>query len=90
MTSPNSAYNHSKNTKAGLRRAVSEGKQLGKPRIAPELEGRIRKALNEPGRPGVRVIAAQLGIAGERCDGARYRPDGRTERRRRTGAFAVL
>jgi hypothetical protein len=59
----NGAYNHSKNTKAGLRRAVSEGKQLGRPRIAPELEERIRKALDEPGRPGVRVIAAQLGVA---------------------------
>src|ERR1700690_597000 len=29
--------------RAGLRRAVSEGKQLGRPRIAPETEERIRK-----------------------------------------------
>jgi DNA invertase Pin-like site-specific DNA recombinase len=49
--------------RAGLRRAVDEGKQLGRPRIAPELEERIRKALDEPGRPGVRVIAEQLGVS---------------------------
>jgi DNA invertase Pin-like site-specific DNA recombinase len=49
--------------RAGLRRAVSEGKQLGRPRIASELEERIRKALAAPGRPGVRVIAEQFGVA---------------------------
>ena len=49
--------------RAGLRRAVSEGKQLGRPRIASELEERIRKALATPGRPGVRVIAEQFGVA---------------------------
>jgi DNA invertase Pin-like site-specific DNA recombinase len=48
--------------RAGLVRARSEGKQLGRPRIAPELEERIRKALATPGRPGVRVIAKQFGI----------------------------
>jgi DNA invertase Pin-like site-specific DNA recombinase len=31
--------------RAGLKRAVAEGKQLGRPRIAPELESRIREAL---------------------------------------------
>jgi hypothetical protein len=30
--------------------------------IAPTLEKRIRKALAAPGRPGVRVIAKQLGV----------------------------
>jgi DNA invertase Pin-like site-specific DNA recombinase len=49
--------------RAGLRRAVSEGKQLGRPRISPELEQRIRKALAVPDRPGVREIAKQLGVA---------------------------
>jgi DNA invertase Pin-like site-specific DNA recombinase len=39
--------------RAGLARAKSEGKRLGRPRIAPELEERIRKALTTPGRPGV-------------------------------------
>jgi DNA invertase Pin-like site-specific DNA recombinase len=49
--------------RAGLRRAVSEGKQLGRPRIAPELEERIRKALNAPGRiEGVRKIAVRFGV----------------------------
>jgi DNA invertase Pin-like site-specific DNA recombinase len=48
--------------RAGLRRAVGEGKQLGRPRIAPELEERIRKALSKPGRPGVREIAKQFNV----------------------------
>ena len=48
--------------RAGLKRAKSEGKRLGRPRIAPEMEERIRKALATPGRPGVRVIAKQFGI----------------------------
>jgi DNA invertase Pin-like site-specific DNA recombinase len=47
--------------RAGLARARSEGKRLGRPPIAPELEKRIRKALATPGRPGVRVIAKQNG-----------------------------
>ena len=37
--------------RAGLARAKSEGKRLGRPPIAPELEKRIREALNKPGRP---------------------------------------
>ena len=45
---------------AGLKRAKSEGKELGRPRIAPDLEQRIKKALAVPGRPGVRVIAKQF------------------------------
>ncbi|HEX2366464.1 MAG TPA: hypothetical protein VHJ00_15760 [Bradyrhizobium sp.] len=45
--------------RAGLRRARSEGKRLGRPRIASDLEERIRKALATPGRPGVRVIAVK-------------------------------
>ena len=48
--------------RAGLARARSEGKQLGRPRIAPELEARIRKALATPGRPGVRVIAKRFRV----------------------------
>ena len=34
---------------AGLRRAKAEGKQLGRPRIAPELEARILAALKSSG-----------------------------------------
>jgi len=48
---------------AGLRRAVDEGKQLGRPRLDADLEARIKKALNEPGRPGVREIARRFGVA---------------------------
>jgi DNA invertase Pin-like site-specific DNA recombinase len=48
--------------RAGLARAKGEGKRLGRPPIAPELEKRIREALAAPGRPGVRKIAARFGI----------------------------
>jgi DNA invertase Pin-like site-specific DNA recombinase len=50
--------------RAGLRRAKSEGTRLGRPPIAPELEERVRKALNVPGRTeGVRKIAQRFGIS---------------------------
>jgi DNA invertase Pin-like site-specific DNA recombinase len=49
--------------RAGLRRAKAEGKQLGRPRIAPELEARILAALKAPGRTeGVREIAKRFGV----------------------------
>jgi DNA invertase Pin-like site-specific DNA recombinase len=48
--------------RAGLARAKSEGKRLGRPPIAPALEKRIREALASPGRPGVRVIAKRFGV----------------------------
>jgi DNA invertase Pin-like site-specific DNA recombinase len=48
--------------RAGMARAKREGKHVGRPPIAPELEERIRAALAVPGRPGVRVIARQLGV----------------------------
>jgi hypothetical protein len=48
--------------RAGLARARSEGKRLGRPPIAPALEKRIREALATPGRPGVRVIAKRFGV----------------------------
>jgi DNA invertase Pin-like site-specific DNA recombinase len=45
-------------------RAKSEGKRLGRPPIAPELEKRIREALHHPGRAeGVRKIAQRFGIS---------------------------
>jgi DNA invertase Pin-like site-specific DNA recombinase len=54
--------------RAGLRRAKAEGKQLGRPRIAAELEARMLAALKAPGRTeGVRKIAKVarlLGAAG--------------------------
>jgi DNA invertase Pin-like site-specific DNA recombinase len=49
--------------RAGLARAKSEGKKLGRPPIASELEDAIRKALNKPGRTeGVRKIAERFGV----------------------------
>ena len=48
--------------RAGMARAKREGKHVGRPTIAPELEERIRAALAVPGRPGVRVIARQFGV----------------------------
>ena len=41
--------------------ARSEGKRLGRPRIAPALEERIKKALATSEETGVRVIAKQFG-----------------------------
>jgi DNA invertase Pin-like site-specific DNA recombinase len=46
--------------RAGLRRAVDEGKQLGRPRIAPELEKRIRDALKAG--ETIRGAAAKFGV----------------------------
>jgi DNA invertase Pin-like site-specific DNA recombinase len=49
--------------RAGLRRAKDEGKQLGRPRIAAELEKRILAALKVPNRiEGVRKIATRFGV----------------------------
>src|SRR5262249_58743 len=49
--------------RAGLKRAKSEGKRLGRPPLAPALVERIREALNKPGRTeGVRRIAARFGV----------------------------
>jgi DNA invertase Pin-like site-specific DNA recombinase len=48
--------------RAGLARARSEGKRLGRPTIPQAKEDAIRTALSQPGRPGVRVIAKQFGV----------------------------
>jgi DNA invertase Pin-like site-specific DNA recombinase len=50
--------------RAGLRRAVSEGKQLGRPRIAAAMESRILAALKARKDTGdsVRKIAARFGV----------------------------
>src|SRR5262249_33106601 len=47
--------------RVGLARTRSEGKRLGRPRIASELEKRFRKVSGDSGRPGVRVIAVAVG-----------------------------
>jgi DNA invertase Pin-like site-specific DNA recombinase len=49
--------------RAGLARAKSEGKRLGRPPISTDLENSIRSALHAPGRTeGVRKIAARFGV----------------------------
>jgi DNA invertase Pin-like site-specific DNA recombinase len=48
--------------RAGLARAKSEGKHLGRPTIPADVENAIRAALDEPRRPGVRKIAARFGV----------------------------
>ena len=50
--------------RAGLRRARSEGKQLGRPRLAADLEARISAALKTRKDTGdsVRKIAARFGV----------------------------
>jgi type I site-specific restriction endonuclease len=46
---------------AGLRRAVAQGKKLGRPQVSPKIAGAIRAELKE-GRRGIRKIAAGLGV----------------------------
>jgi len=46
--------------RAGLRRAVDEGKQLGRPRIDPALEQRIRDALKAG--ETIRGVAAKFNV----------------------------
>ena len=45
---------------AGLKRAVEQGKQLGRPRIAPELEKRIQDLLRA--KKGMLAIAKEVGV----------------------------
>jgi DNA invertase Pin-like site-specific DNA recombinase len=49
--------------RAGLRRAKDEGKQLGRPKIAADIERAILADLRKKDRPGLRVIAAAHGVA---------------------------
>jgi DNA invertase Pin-like site-specific DNA recombinase len=49
--------------RAGLRRARSEGKQLGRPKIGADIERAILADLRRKDRPGVRVIAAAHGVS---------------------------
>jgi DNA invertase Pin-like site-specific DNA recombinase len=48
--------------RAGLERARQDGKLLGRPRLDSGLQERIQDALNAPGRPGVRQVAARFGV----------------------------
>jgi DNA invertase Pin-like site-specific DNA recombinase len=49
--------------RAGLARAKTEGKRLGRPRIDERTERAVQAALAKKNRPGVRKIAAALGVA---------------------------
>jgi DNA invertase Pin-like site-specific DNA recombinase len=49
--------------RAGLARARSEGKTLGRPRIDEKTEHAIQTALKRKDRPGVRGIAADFGVS---------------------------
>jgi DNA invertase Pin-like site-specific DNA recombinase len=46
---------------AGLRRAVAQGKKLGRPQVSPKVAGAIRAELKD-GKRGIRKIAAGLGV----------------------------
>jgi DNA invertase Pin-like site-specific DNA recombinase len=48
--------------RAGLARARAQGIILGRPKIAEKIEHAIRAALTADGRPGLRKIAAKLGV----------------------------
>jgi DNA invertase Pin-like site-specific DNA recombinase len=48
--------------RAGLKRARSEGKRLGRPPIDQKKRERFQEALRVPGRPGVRVIAKEFSV----------------------------
>jgi DNA invertase Pin-like site-specific DNA recombinase len=48
--------------RAGLARARAEGKQLGRPPIPEKTERAIRAALARKNRPGLRAIAARVGV----------------------------
>ena len=52
--------------RAGLARAresgTKSGRPIGRPRLPERTEEAISKALKQPGRPGVRKIAAQFGV----------------------------
>jgi DNA invertase Pin-like site-specific DNA recombinase len=50
--------------RAGLRRAVSEGKRIGRPRTAADIESRILAALKARTETGdsVRKIASRFGV----------------------------
>ena len=49
--------------RAGLARARSEGKRLGRPRVDQKTDQAIQAALKAKDRPGVRQIAASFGVS---------------------------
>jgi DNA invertase Pin-like site-specific DNA recombinase len=49
--------------RAGISRVRSEGKRWGRPTLDPVLVERIQKALNDPDRKGIRVIAKRFKVS---------------------------
>jgi DNA invertase Pin-like site-specific DNA recombinase len=49
--------------KSGMARARAAGKHVGRPRMDSRLVEKIRSALAEPGRPGVRVLAKRFAVS---------------------------
>jgi len=48
--------------RAGLARARADGKNLGRPKIAEKTERAVRAGLSKKEQPGLRKIAASLGV----------------------------
>ena len=53
----------SERVKSGMARARANGRHVGRPGLDAELRERIRWALLEPNRPGVRAIAKKFGVS---------------------------
>jgi DNA invertase Pin-like site-specific DNA recombinase len=49
--------------KSGMARAKAAGKHVGRPRLDSVLVEKIRRALQESGRPGVRVLAKRFSVS---------------------------
>jgi DNA invertase Pin-like site-specific DNA recombinase len=61
---------------AGLKRAVEQGKQLGRPRISPEIEKRIQGMLRA--KKGMLATAKEVGVGSGTVQ--RIAPEMRAER----------
>ena len=53
----------SERVRSGMARARANGRHVGRPGLDPELREGIRRALAEPGRPGIRTIAKKYGVS---------------------------
>jgi DNA invertase Pin-like site-specific DNA recombinase len=53
----------SERVKSGMMRARANGRHLGRPKLDTALREKIKAALNEPGRPGIRVVARRFSVS---------------------------
>jgi DNA invertase Pin-like site-specific DNA recombinase len=58
----NSMCRAEERVRAGLARAKAAGTRLGRPSLPQAKEDAIRAALSQPGRPGIRKLAAPFGV----------------------------